>query len=125
MNNTYIVISAEKSNLSALENIQRSAELEDCLDAIGLTYKRAIGRYRGSEETSFIVTLNTYKQINIMLRLGVEFNQESILEIKQGHGWLINTDGSEEYIGSIYQATGREDSYTQVGSNLFTFKKGA
>jgi hypothetical protein len=122
MHTTYIVISAEKSNLSTLENIERTAEMESCLQFFSFTYRRAVGRYRGVEESSFLIPVETYAQVHRLRSLGAEFDQESILEIKQGHGWLLNTDGdSEEYLGTVYEATGREDAYTQVGSKLFTF----
>ena len=123
--NTYIILSAEKSTESTLDNIQRSAELESSLELSQYTFKRAIGRYRGTQETSYIVPVDTRHDIQFLRILAASFQQESILEVSQGHGWLLFTDGGEEYIGSVVNASGREDSYTQVGSKLFTFKKGA
>jgi len=122
---TYIILSAEKSELSTLDNIQRSAELEGVLEDHAFTFKRAIGRYRGSQETSYIVPVQTKTDIHQLKLIATVFKQESILEVSQGHGWLLFTEGGEEYIGSVVNASGREDSYTQVGSKLFTFKKGA
>lgn len=124
-NTTYIVISAEKSTVSALENIHRSAELVDILKERGHTFRLATGSYRGVKETSYLVPVTKYTEVNQLRQLAAEFGQESILEIKQGHGWLLFTDGTEEYIGTVFEATGREESYTQVGSKLFTIKKGA
>jgi hypothetical protein len=123
--NTYIILSAEKSTESTLDNIQRSAELESSLELSQYTFKRAIGRYRGTQETSYIVPVDTRQDIQFLRILAASFQQESILEVSQGHGWLLYTEGSEEYIGSVVNASGREDSYTQVGSKLFTFRKGA
>jgi len=123
--NTYIILSAEKSELSTLDNIQRSAELESSLELSQYTFKRAIGRYRGTQETSYIVPVDTRHDIQFLRILAASFQQESILEVSQGHGWLLFIEGGEEYIGSVVNASGREDSYTQVGSRLFTFKKEA
>lgn len=123
--NTYIILSGEKANESTLDNIQRSAELEGVLEDHGFTFKRAIGRFRGVQETSFIVPVRGREDINQLKLIATVFKQESILELNQGHGWLLYTDGGEDYIGSIVNASGREESYTQVGSKLFTFKKGA
>lgn len=122
---TYIIISAEKSTERALENIQRSAELEAILEEQGYNFKRAVGSYRGIRETSYLVPVTKYTEVEELRLLAKQFGQESILEIKQGHGWLLFTDGTEEYLGSTVEATGKEDAYTQVGSRLFTFKKGA
>jgi len=118
-----IVISGEKSNQSTLENIQTSSELESVLEDGGYTYRRAVGRYRGVQETSYMVTIYSAADVHRLLGIAAEFGQESILEINQGHGWLLFTGGEEEYLGSIYEASGREESYTQVGSKLFTFRR--
>lgn len=122
---TYIVLSADKSTASAIENIHRSAELETVLEDRGHTFRRATGSYRGVRETSYLIPVTRYTEVNSLRNLAAEFGQESILEIKQGHGWLLFTDGTEEYIGTTVEATGREEAYTQVGSRLFTFQKEA
>lgn len=124
-NTTYIVISGEVSTEPALQNIQNTAEMEFQLQVDGFNFKRGIGRFRGSQESIFMVPVSTYRDVNYLRRMAREYGQESILEIKQGHGWLLNTDGSEEYIGTVFEATGSEESYTQVGSKLFTVRKGA
>lgn len=123
--NTYIILSAEKSTETPRTNLERSAELEGVLEDHGYKFKRAIGRYRGAEETSFIVPVNNNHNIQELKLIATVFQQESVLEVGQGHGWLLYTNGGEEYIGSIVNASGREESYTQVGSKLFTFSKGA
>ena len=124
-NTTYIVISAEKSTESTYDNLHRTAELELLLESQGYPFRRAIGSYRGIQEASFLVSVTRYEDIESLRSLAAEFGQESILEIKQGHGWLLFTDGTEEYIGTTVEATGREQAYTQVGSRLFTFRKEA
>lgn len=121
--NTYIILSAEKSTESTLDNIQRSAELESSLELSRYAFRRAIGRYRGTQETSYVVPVSTKEDIQFLRILAASFQQESILEVNQGHGWLLFLEGGEEYIGLIVNASGREESYTQVGSKLFTFKK--
>ena len=76
-------------------------------------------------EASYLVQVTRYTEVNDLRQLAAEFGQESILEIKRHHGWLLFTDGTEEYIGTTVEATGREEAYTQVGSRLFTFRKEA
>lgn len=124
-NQTHIIISAEKSTANTLDNIRRSAELEAVLESSGMSFKRAIGRFRGTEETSYVVRTHTRGEVYYLRKLASEFQQESVLEVTQGHGWLLLTGGGEEYIGTIVNASGQEESYTQVGSKLFTLKKGA
>lgn len=122
---TYIVISAEKSDHSKVYNIQASAELESILEDRGYPFRRATGSYRGVHEASYLIPVTRYTEVNQLRDLAAEFGQESILEIKQGHGWLLFTDGTEEYLGTTVEATGRETAYTQVGSKLFTFRREA
>lgn len=122
---TYIVISAEKSTLPARENIYRSAELVEILKERGYPFRLATGSYRGVRETSYVVQVTRYTEVNDLRQLAAEFEQESILEIKLQHGWLLFTDGTEEYLGTTVEATGTEEAYTQVGSRLFTFRKEA
>lgn len=124
-NTTYVVISGEVSSEPTLQNIQNTAELEFQLEIDGFKFKRGIGRFRGVQESIFMVPVNTYRDVEYLRRIAREYGQESVLEIKQGHGWLLNTDGTEEYAGSVFEATGREESYTQVGSKLFTVRKEA
>lgn len=124
-NTTYVVISGEISTEPTLQNIQNTAELEFQLEVDGFKFKRGVGRFRGMQESVFMVPVNTYQDVEYLRRTAREYGQESILEIKQGHGWLLGTDGHEEYIGTVFEATGREESYTQVGSKLFTVKREA
>ena len=125
VNMTYIVMSADRLGDSGLEAIQRNLEMQFQLVIDGFEYKRGTGRFQGNEESIFMVSVPVYKDVRYLRRIAKEFEQESILEIKQGYGWLLYSDGTEEYIGSVFEATGREESYTQVGSKLFTIRKEA
>ena len=118
-------MSADRLGDSGLEAIQRNLEMQFQLVIDGFEYKRGTGRFQGNKESIFMVSVPVYKDVRYLRRIAKEFEQESILEIKQGYGWLLYSDGTEEYIGSVFEATGREESYTQVGSKLFTIRKEA
>jgi len=128
-NTTYVVISAEKSDLSPRDNINRTEELLDILSDHGFTYTRGIGKYNGILEESVLVSINNYPlvntedSINWMQMIAREFGQECILEIKQGHGWLRYSDGGEEYIGTMRPATETEDAYSKFGDLVFRISK--
>ena len=124
-NITYIVMSADRSGDSKLEAIQRNLEMQFQLAIDKFEYKRGTGRFQGNEESIFMVSVPVYSDVRYLRRMAKEFEQESILEIKQGYGWLLYSDGTEEYIGSVFEATGKVESYTQVGSKLFTIRKEA
>jgi hypothetical protein len=128
-NTTYVVISAEKADLSPRDNINRTEELLDILSDHGFTYTRGIGKYNGTLEESVLVSINNYPLVNTedsitwMQMIAREFGQECILEIKQGHGWLRYTAGGEEYIGTMRPATETEDAYSKFGDLVFRISK--
>lgn len=121
-----VLISAELNQLSPRENIQRTTELRDVLGTGAFRMWVGVrGVYKGSAESAFLVTLKDYEYgMDYLLRLAREFGQESILELKQGHGWLHYMDGREEYLGRIIPAIGVEPSYTElIDGTRFTFTK--
>ena len=124
-NMTYIVMGADRLGDSKMETIQRNLEMEFQLGIDGFEYKRGTSRFQGNEHSIFMISVPVYKDVKYLRRIAKEFEQKSILEIKQGYGWLLYSDGTEEYISSVFEATSREESYTQVGSKLFTIRKEA
>lgn len=122
-NTTYVVISAEKSNLSPRDNINRTEELLDVLTQFQLPYVRGIGKYNGVLEESILVTVHDYPNVSLLRTIAKDFEQECILEIKQGHGWLRYTAGGEEYIGTMQPATETEDAYSKFGGLVFRISK--
>lgn len=122
----HVILTAESSTSPVIDNIRKSTELEAHLMTRGYVFKRAIGRYRGVQETCYIVMAPTRGHIKELKDLATSYNQPHVIEINQGHSWLLDTEErGEEYLGAIFQATGKEECYTQVGSKLFTFRREA
>jgi hypothetical protein len=121
--NTYIILSAEKADLSPRDNINRTEELLDILSDHGFTYIRGIGKYNGTLEESVLVSVNEYPNVSLLRMIAKDFEQECILEIKQGHGWLRYTNGGEAYIGTMRPATETEDAYSKFGNHVFRISK--
>lgn len=91
-----IILSAELSTLPAIVNAQRTAHLKALLKAYGLHAKRALGRYHGTEETSFIVSvdaLHAAETLQVTTELARHFDQESILDINGGIATLRDSQG--------------------------------
>lgn len=131
-NSNYIIMSAERANLSIRENIQRTEELQDVLESNGLNYVRAFGRWDRTNEVSLIVKLNDYRNdLNFVMNIAKEFEQDAILEVKQGHGWLHMSNGTEQFIGTMHilpnpRGLGEypRDNYTELNDGTrFRFTK--
>jgi hypothetical protein len=76
-----IFISAERENLTELENEQRTLSLIENLDKTGLKYVQCLGCYKGIQEKSFMIMhplLNGY-WLNHFKTLARAYNQESLL----------------------------------------------
>jgi hypothetical protein len=122
-NTTYVVISAEKTNLSARDNMQRTEELIDILSSHGFEYTRGVGKYNGVLEEAVLAAVPSYPNISWLMAVAQDFDQDCILEIKQGHGWLRYTNGTEEYIGTMRPANETENAYSKFGDNIFRISK--
>lgn len=117
---TVIFISAERSELDLRTNNWRTEELRDLLTERGFRYRPAIGVYKGTKENSFIVEIRTPSEISELLSLSRDFDQECILEMTDGHGWLIFGE-DESYLGKLASADGTEEAYTDLGDRLIKF----
>ena len=96
--NGFVILSAEKEDLSVAENNKRTAELEDCIVAEGYSFKNALGgyTYEGAsgytKEKSFVVF--NYKRggeagdfadlESFALRMCGDFEQQSVLIAEPG-----------------------------------------
>lgn len=89
-----ILISGERIEYGELENSKRSRALELYLEALGFEPIRAYGRYKGSDEISFLVTTegDDSKSIEKLSSVASVFDQESILKIEGNSGVILDTD---------------------------------
>ena len=119
-----VIISAELTNESGISNVDRSVNLEKCLDDCNLQFNKASGVYKGSSEKSFIVLPRNSAEINVLKEFAFKnFNQESILfQDKSGDTFLIYSDGKKETIGRLKKVSSKLnlDSYTVLNGEIYT-----
>jgi hypothetical protein len=106
------------------ENPDQVTTVKMMLNVDKFNYKEGISRYRGQESTVFLTSVDSQQQIEQIKNLAREFNQPSLVEIKQGHSWLIELAGNEIYLGPVIKSKTLENIYAQIGSKLLTFKRG-
>ena len=117
-----VILSAERAELSASENQDRTTRLAGLLmDQYG--YARVLeGCYKGVKETSFIVDIYTVDKLGILkeIAFGV-FGQESILILNTDSSPSLEfADGSSEHLKGKFQRVESVeglDSWTRDPSN--------
>jgi hypothetical protein len=120
-----VILSGEVYGLGELQNEQRTQNLQECLNDLNMDYKRVIGVYKGSVETSFIVLAPDLQHYYTLKDLAFKsFNQESILhQNSQGISCLIYTDNRVEELGQLKQISEEKarslDSYTMVDNQYY------
>ena len=74
-----VLVSAERPGM-ALETLGRACrQMEAELDKRGFAYQQVMGKYKGKVETSFAVVVPSLDDAKWLVKLGRDFNQESIL----------------------------------------------
>lgn len=114
------VLSAERSELSAIENFHRTEELIQLLNKHKLPFNMVEGNYEGSVENSvYIVAENTYN--NVIKMLADTFQQECYLRVySDNHAELVFKDGSIKPVGQWTKAINKpEKNYSKVDGLYF------
>lgn len=97
-----ILFSAELASLPRDVNAQRTRDLARLLHSFKVSYRKALGRYHGTDETSFLVTVTPEtadETLRLALELANRFEQEAILEVNETQGTLRDKSGAP--IGSL------------------------
>lgn len=118
----FVLMSGERSHLSPRENMWRTEELADCLRGAGFSFREVKGVYKGQAEVSFLVLVSNRTDVLLLDLLADQFQQECILESADGHGWLRHSGGEETYLGTLQEATGKEEAYTDLGDRKILFR---
>ena len=103
---TVVILSAELSTNSAMDNYTDSFRLEEVLKNGNVNYARAIGVYKGVKEISFVCN-TTDENIDLFLDLAKCFNQESILvrDTRGVHLFYLNGEFPELIGDSLVQVS--------------------
>ncbi len=91
---TFFVLSAERSDLPADENARLTSELQGSLERSGVRYKPVFGTWEGRSERSFLVVGNEAREI--VLGLAADFHQDAVLEVTPGRLALLEDIHSGE-----------------------------
>ena len=117
-----IILSAELSSKGERENIWRTEELADCLNELGIDFKRCEGVYKGVSEASFMLDWSADTE-EAVKELCSSFDQECYLVTDRNGGALLVYTDRTEYIG-VMRASNVDpgtDAYTRVGDKyLYT-----
>lgn len=120
-----VILSAELSTKSFESNRQRTQTLEGILQDLHLSYNKATGVYKGSQEDSFVVIVNSELDIEVLRDFAFKnFDQESILvQDANQEAYLLYQDGTTQRLGVLEQATKEvataQDSYTIMNDNYY------
>lgn len=124
-----VILSAERSELGAAENLNRTNILRGCIDDIGLKFSQAIGVYKGKEEMSFVVLINTLDDIENLKSFAFNnFDQESVLyQDANQEAYLLFGDGTEQRLG-VLERTNKDDAiirdaYTILNGEYYVTNK--
>ena len=110
---TIVILSAEV--FGAKDNASRTDAMERLFKERGLRYQPIIGVYKDNQEQSFLVELDSPKQVEGMHRIGNMFSQECILVADANRrAYLINADGTETQLGKLQEVS--EDKAKTLGA---------
>lgn len=124
----FFIISAERFNLSKEENAQRTMAMLATLLRDGADFLTCHGVYKGTEERSFIVMDGGLQTACLIARLAKEYEQESVLEVREMKATLVYFDGKTkpEYLGYFGPHDGDVDgleAYTKIGNAVYVVTK--
>jgi hypothetical protein len=121
-----VILSAELSKLSSVENDRRTVLLNDMITELRLPFKPAKGVYKGSSENSFVVVVKDQADIDALTGFAFKgFGQESVLHQDSNQlARLIYADGKMETLGKLVQVpkelTETLDNYTVMENKFYT-----
>lgn len=115
------ILSAERSELSIQENLNRTNALRDILMSLGIPFNQGRGKYQGTSEACFIVPGAIHQPW--IAKLAQLCSQESYLAIAENDraAYLVFSDGYHKHIGRFVGHGTSEPSgdYTVVGGYYY------
>jgi hypothetical protein len=84
-----IILSAELSALTPEQNIVRTNLLSDMIEDLNITFVPVVGRYRGTDENSFLCVPSSREEFEALVSFALDnFGQESVL--LNSNGGVLN-----------------------------------
>lgn len=120
-----IILSGELKALSGIENLKRTNTLRLRLQREGYSFKEALGRFQGVDETSFVVNSN---DTDSLLDIANKYDQISILLVDDisRDAYLVDSNGKSCYVG-IFQLSNRDEAlaneaFTMINEAFYVIK---
>lgn len=124
----FICISAEYYTNNKLQNETAINNLSKDLKSFQFKFSPIKGKYKGVTEKSFIVKVNTQKDLDILTSLGNKYNQETVLFVHEDNkSYLIKcSNASLTMLGKFVNVEKKEaisqDAYSIIGNKYFIVK---
>ena len=119
----FFIISAERFNFSNGQNLNRTLTMAAALLREGADFIACHGVYKGTAERSFMVMDAGLQTACLIERLAKEYEQESVLEVRELRATLVYFDGQAPlYMGRFEQQQGPVaglEAYTRIGNEIY------
>ena len=126
LNRMLVVLSAERTELSAELNAERTCDLQGRLVQDNFSFDRAEGCYKGDKEVSFVVQVENFREVLMLLRMSHDYGQECIMlvDARNKAFLLFNDKRSMVGLGRLQEAfyeplSEHVDAYTKVGDTYY------
>jgi len=110
-----IIISAELKALPYIDNIMRTNRLRKLLSDSGYTFKDALGRFDGVNETSFVVNSN---DVDALRSIALTFDQQCVMYVDDldRKAYLVKSmeTGDAAFVG-VFQNVERDEAQRSIG----------
>jgi len=120
-----VFISAEHTTKTVKENRDNTMKLKRELTAIGVTFNYCDSMFEGVREKSFVVNLETPRDMSRLVSLAEKFGQDCILaETSRNDAVLFWNNGNVEFIGKMVRvpSTMGLTAYSIVNGKIYTVK---
>lgn len=114
----FAVLSAERSELTAAENAERTAALRGVLEALGADWEGVEGYWEGGVEAAFLIR---GVSASVVASLATAFGQDAVILGRNGAD-VTTARLVMLHTGAAYRCTGTADP--RAGGSYFTTVKG-
>ena len=115
----FAIISAEYYTYSVEKNEQRTNDLRDFLNNEYLDVTESIGVYRGTQELSFCVEIDS-RDIADVIILASSYGQESIFIVNGSNANLMYVESGEIEGFNWFNGKLSDEAYTLIDGDYFT-----
>lgn len=98
-----LIVSSFTNTSTYAQNLEDFETLKVWLNSLSIPFKELIGRYKGTDEHSLLISSEHRRVVDAIVR---DYNQESYLELyHDGFAELVYRNGSREKLGYLKQVT--------------------